>query len=380
MEVKLVKKELEDFVDLVSKFVSRNTTLPVLENIYIKAGEGILTLRGTDMSKYIQVSFPANIESEGVVTVNARTLGEFLKTIEDEQILLESDENDQFLKIRSSGDEISIKGIPASEYVAVPEIVPQKSVQIPASYFVEWVKKVEFAVSDRSLTAVLTWILIRFKNIDGKGKLIFAWTDALRLADYRIDMDWWEEFGVIVPKVNVVDITKAVEFGIEKEVENIQLDITDSFVGVKLDLPENKEIYISSVLIEGSFPDYENENIMPTKFNTLVKVSPQGLEKAIKKVVILTKWLNYFVDIKTNVDEMIISSWETDMWEVNTRLKAIVDGQKVEFGVNGKQVLDFLKEVKGDVIDINIVDAERPLIFKDPLIPNYTYIVRPLIK
>jgi len=45
MEVTINKKEFEELVDLVSRFVSKNTTLPVLENIYIKAGEGELVLR-----------------------------------------------------------------------------------------------------------------------------------------------------------------------------------------------------------------------------------------------------------------------------------------------------------------------------------------------
>jgi len=49
-----------------------------------------------------------------------------------------------------------IKGIPASEYVAVPQIQPQKTVNLPIAHFIKGIKKVEFAVSDRSLTAVLT--------------------------------------------------------------------------------------------------------------------------------------------------------------------------------------------------------------------------------
>ena len=68
------------------------------------------------------------------------------------------------------------------------------------------------------------------------------------------------------------------------------------------------------------------------------------------------------------------------MGEVKTTLKAIIDGQNIEFGVNGKQILDFLREVEGEIIDLNIVDNERPIILKDPTIPNYTYIVRPLVK
>ena len=382
MEFKVSKKEFEEVVDLVSRYVSRNTTLPVLENIYIKAQEDQVVVRGTDMSKYIEFSFPASIEWEGAITVNARTLGEFLKTLDEGEIQIEADEAKSMFSLKSNGDEIQIKGIPASEYVAIPEINPQKSINLPAASFVEGIKKVEFAVSDRSLTAVLTGILVRLKKGgEAKNQLVFAWTDALRLADYRLEIPVEaEEFSVIVPKTNVGELTKAVEFGMGKEVEEVKLDITDSFVGLEIALPGGKRIYASSVLIEGNFPDYENENIMPTKFNATIKVSPSWLEKAIKKVVILTKGLNYFVDIKGEVDKVIISSGETDMGEVKTTLKAIVDWENIEFGVNGKQILDFLREVEGEIIDINIVDGERPIILKDPTIPNYTYIVRPLVK
>ncbi len=381
MEFKVAKKEFEEVVDLVSRYVSRNTTLPVLENIYIKAQEDFVVVRGTDMSKYIEFSFPAEVQAEGAMTVNARTLWEFLKTLDDGDLQIEADEGKSMFSLKSNGDTIQIKGIPASEYVAIPEINPQQTISLPAAYFVEGVKKVEFAVSDRSLTAVLTGILVRLKKEDAKNYLIFAGTDALRLADYRVEINWeTQPFSVIVPKMNVGELTKAIEFGISKDVDEVKMDITESFVGIEILLPGNKKIYASSVLIEGNFPDYENENIMPTKFNATIKVSPAGLEKAIKKVVILTKGLNYFVDIKGDVDKVIVSSWETDMWEVRTTLKAIVDGQNIEFGVNGKQILDFLKEVEGEIIDLNIVDNERPIILKDPTIPSYTYIVRPLVK
>ncbi len=381
MEFKVAKKEFEEVIDLVSRYVSRNTTLPVLENIYLKAQEDFVIVRGTDMSKYIEFAFPADVQMEGAMTVNARTLGEFLKTLDDGDLQIEADEGKSMFNLKSNGDTIQIKGIPAGEYVAIPEIDPQQSIFLPASYFVEGVKKVEFAVSDRSLTAVLTGILIRLKKEDSKNYLIFAGTDALRLADYRVEIDSDSQpFSVIVPKMNIWELTKAIEFGISKDVEEVKVDITESFVGIEVLLPGNKKIYASSVLIEGNFPDYENENIMPTKFNATIKVAPSGLEKAIKKVVILTKWLNYFVDVKWDVDKVVVSSWETDMGEVKTTLKAIVDGQNIEFGVNGKQILDFLREVEGEIIDLNIVDNERPIILKDPTIPNYTYIVRPLVK
>jgi len=54
------------------------------------------------MSKYIEVKMKADIGAEGVITVNAKTLGEFLKTIEDEQIKMEVDEQANSLRLVSS--------------------------------------------------------------------------------------------------------------------------------------------------------------------------------------------------------------------------------------------------------------------------------------
>jgi DNA polymerase III sliding clamp (beta) subunit (PCNA family) len=42
--------------------------------------------------------------------------------------------------------------------------------------------------------------------------------------------------------------------------------------------------------------------------------------------------------------------------------------------------LEFLKVVEGQQVNINIVDSEKPVVFKDILDDKYTYVVRPLVK
>jgi DNA polymerase III sliding clamp (beta) subunit (PCNA family) len=48
--------------------------------------------------------------------------------------------------------------------------------------------------------------------------------------------------------------------------------------------------------------------------------------------------------------------------------------------VNGKYINDMIKISWSNDILINIVDAQKPLVLKDPDDNNYTYIVRPLLK
>jgi DNA polymerase III sliding clamp (beta) subunit (PCNA family) len=47
---------------------------------------------------------------------------------------------------------------------------------------------------------------------------------------------------------------------------------------------ETIKITATSLLIQGNFPDYEREEIMPTHFNNTILVDKSLCEKAIKKI------------------------------------------------------------------------------------------------
>jgi DNA polymerase III sliding clamp (beta) subunit (PCNA family) len=51
-------------MDLVGRFVSRHATLPILENVYIKANIDTIMFRATDMEKYIEIELPAKLDDE----------------------------------------------------------------------------------------------------------------------------------------------------------------------------------------------------------------------------------------------------------------------------------------------------------------------------
>jgi hypothetical protein len=51
---------------------------------------------------------------------------------------------------------------------------------------------------------------------------------------------------------------------------------------------------------------------MPRQFNTKILVDKSICEKAIKKIGILTKDINNFIQIESNKDSIIISSGKTD--------------------------------------------------------------------
>ncbi|MBQ7073608.1 hypothetical protein IJM86_00750 [bacterium] len=108
-----------DIVDIACRFVSKNSTLPILQNIYLKASIDSLTVRATDMEKYVEMELPCNIMMEGAITVNAKMFLDVLKSIEEEKVEL-SVQGEQ-LQIKTLGDDFKINGISAGEYVALPD-------------------------------------------------------------------------------------------------------------------------------------------------------------------------------------------------------------------------------------------------------------------
>jgi DNA polymerase-3 subunit beta len=72
-------------------------------------------------------------------------------------------------------------------------------------------------------------------------------------------------------------------------------------------------IQTNSLLIQGNFPDYDNEKIVPRSFHTTVTVDSNAIEKAIKKIGILTKDNNNFIHITSQDNILNITSGNTDL-------------------------------------------------------------------
>lgn len=380
MKVTLQVNALKEVMDLVGRFVSRHATLPILENVYIKANIDTIMFRATDMEKYIEIELPAKLDDEWALTVNAKTFADILRTIDEDHITLVIEGSTDSLTIKSSNDEFKIKWIPASEYVAVPSVQSDQSITLDTTAFSTWIGKVEYAVTEKNFSPVLTGVFMRIKKYEDGKKLVFVGTDSFRLAEYKVPFAGEAgEMGLIVPKVHISDIKKVADYCIGKDVQEMQMTSSDNMVSFSFDLGEMK-LQCTSLLIQGSFPEYENENIMPTTWNTKVMLDGSWLEKAIRKISILTRDINNFINVSSDQDKLLLSSGQTDIGEGQTQVAAVVDGETVGFGVNGKYMSDFLRIVQSDEVIMRVIDAEKPIIFKDKDDDRYTYVVRPLIK
>lgn len=176
----------------------------------------------------------------------------------------------------------------------------------------------------------------------------------------------------------MTDIQKLSEFAIANETDSMTVNYSENLIAFQVQIKDMK-ILATSLLIQGNFPEYDREEIMPRNFNTKILVDKNLCEKAIRKIGILTRDINNYIQIETNTDSIIISSGKTDKGAGTTTIPAIIEGDKVNFGINGKYITDFIKIIKGDELVFNAIDNQKPLILMDKDDSSYKYVVRPLI-
>jgi len=375
MKITIETSKLLEVIDLSLRFVSKNATLPILQNFYFKAAIDGLMLRATDMEKYIEIELPCKVIMEWAITVNARMFSDIIKSIEEKDVEISVDQKSQVMTIKSAKDNFDINGISASEYVALPEVPNENTISVDNQMFAEGVAKVEYAVTEKNFSPVLTWVLLKTKE----DTLIFVGTDSFRLAEFKAKSGAkGNDFALIVPKVTMTDIQKISEFALSNESEELTIKYSENLIAFQVQAKDMK-ILATSLLIQGNFPEYDREEIMPRSFNSKILVDKNLCEKAIRKIGILTRDINNYIQIETTKDSIIISSGKTEKGAWTTTIPAIIEGPAQSFGINGKYITDFIKIIKGEELIFNVIDNQKPLILVDKDDSTYRYVVRPLI-
>jgi len=378
MKILVQQQKALNMLDIAAKFVSKNSTLPILQNIYLKASIDSLLIRATDMEKYVEIEIPCEVQIEGAITINAKTFLDILKTIESENIELSIDQKTNIMTIKTPKDTFDINGIAASEYVALPEVPQENSFVLDTLAFSKGIDHVEYAVTEKSFSPVLTGVLMKTGKWDASNKLIFVGTDSFRLSEYRVNHTNASDFSLIMPKALVNDMRTVVNFAIGKEVADMKVNYSENLIAFSFVI-EDIKIIATSLLIQGNFPEYEREEVLPTQFVTKVMLDKNECEKAIRKIWILTRDINNFIQIETKDSKVVISSGKTDKGAGITELAAIIDGEPLTFAVNGRYISDFIKNMESDTLVFNIINSQKPVVLMDKDEENNRYVVRPLI-
>lgn len=363
MKIECDIKKIKSAIIQVEKITGRNLTLPVLNSILFIASGKTLKLRATNLSLGIEVEIPAKIEKEGTVAILGTVVGEVFSNVsENETVFIE--ENNGNLLIRTKKSQIRLKGQPHEDFPTIPKVAG-KTFEIEAKKFMDGIKSVYYSSSPSDIKPEISSVYIYTQS----GNLIFVSTDSFQLAEKKIKTKETEEItGIILPFKNISEILRV--FG--ETSGEIKICFNKNQISFSTD-----NIYLTSRVIDGTFPDYRQ--IISKEFKTDVVVLKQDLLSALKLSNIFSDKFNQ-VNLLINPAKKVfeLSSSNNEVGENKTYLDAALSGEEVQLGFNYKYFFDCFQSINADSVSIKINGAQKPIIVSGVSDNSFLYLIMPM--
>lgn len=357
--------DLEQALNIVSKAITPNTTLPVLNNILLKAEKGKIYFSATNLEVAIQYFFHADIQTEGEITVPAKLISSYISLIKDEKIELFLLENDT-LQIKSPSSHTKIKGINALEFPVIPVIEKQNTIKIQRKDMDLAIMQTVFAASLNTSRPTLSGVLFDVNN----QTLTIVATDSYRLAEKKIHLQKGTDLNIqcIIPARTIIELGKILDRSKEEEIElNICQNQVLFIIG---------DIQLMSRLIEGKFPPYEK--IIPKETKTKLEVNAEELSNVARRVSLFARENNNSVKVLVEDGKLIIATDETKIGEERAEIHVKTSGDDNKISLNAQYLLDVLNFIQCDTVIMEIDDKLSPVVIKSLKETDYTYIIMPL--
>lgn len=360
MKALIQKQQLLDAINMVQKAVMQKATLPILEGIYLEAGEQ-LTLVGNCFELGIACIVDADIREKGAIVIQARIFGEIIRKLPDALVSIEVSNGK--VKIECLNSVFDIKGMDAESYPLPPVYQEDKVVSIAQAVFRDMIRQTLFAASQDENRRIMTGILLETKE----SQISLVSLDGFRMAVSRTLLHQDEEMRVVIPGKNMSEILKI----LESSEEEVRIVKTGSMVAFEM-----KNCRIVSKTIDGEFMNYHG--YIPTQFETVVVLNRREFEDSLERASLISSDdKRYPVRLQITGDQMTVFS-TAEMGSSKENIGIRNEGSDLQIGFNPKFLIDALKVIPDDNVRISFNSQIGPAII-NPIEGNrYLYLILPV--
>jgi len=380
MKLVCSQAELSASLQLVSRAVASRPTHPVLANVLLTAdaGTGRLSLTGFDLSLGIQTSLTAAVESSGAITLPAKMFGEIVSRLSaDSPITLSSDEGSEQVDLTSSSGTYQMRGMPAEDFPELPLVQSGEPIRLDPQVLVKGLRATLFASSSDEAKQILTGVHL---GLDGQG-LECAATDGHRLAVLKLNHALPEQGLPEAAAGSTVDVT--VPARSLRELERL-LSARQSSEPVSLFCDRGQVVFLwsdqvlTSRSLDGTYPNYRQ--LIPDSFSRQLQVDRRALIAALERVAVLADQHNNVVKIVSDplAGQLLISADAQDVGSGSESLAAVVSGEAIQIAFNVRYLIDGLKAIAADQVELHCNAPTTPVILVPVGEPGFTYLVMPV--
>ena len=359
MKLVCSRSDLLNGVQTVSKAVPNKTTMSILQCILINASDKI-KLTANDMELGIETIVEGNIIEPGIVALDAKIFLEIVRKFPDGDIKIET--NDSYETVITSGDaNIKIVGKSGEDFSYLPNIEKLDSIILSQFTLREMIRQTIFSIADNDTNKLMTGELFEVNE----DKLRVASLDGHRISIRKVYLkNSYPRKKVVVPGKTLNEISKILNGDMDKDVV---IFFTNKHIVFEFD-----NTTVVSRLIEG---DYFNiDQMLSSDYETKVTINKKKLLDSIDRATLLVKEGDKKPIIINITDDNMELKLNSTIGSMRELIDISKNGKDLMIGFNPKFLIDALRVIDGDEIDIYLVNPKAPCFIKDSE-DSYVYMI-----
>ena len=363
MKIVCSKSNLVKGVSIVSKAVPSKTTMPILECILIDASTDVIKLTANDMELGIETSIEGDIVERGIIALNARIFSEIVRKLPDNDVTIETDTDNQTM-ITCEKAKFNIAAQSGEDFSYLPVIEKEDYITVSEFTLKEVIRQTIFSIADNDTNKMMTGELFEIEE----NILKVVSLDGHRISIRKIELkENYAPKKVIVPGKTLQEISKII--GGEAEAD-VDISFTKNHIVFEFD----KTVVVSR-LIEGDY--FKIDQMLSSDYETKVRMNKKALLDCIDRATLLIKEGDkkpIIIDIRDESMELKIKS---QIGSMDEEIFITKEGKDLMIGFNPKFLIDALRVIDDEEVDLYYMNAKAPCFIKDEK-QSYIYLILPV--
>jgi DNA polymerase-3 subunit beta len=364
MKFTTTHERLHNALSRAVRVTTKNTALPLLSCVLIEAHGDVVSIRASNLDVGVEIKIPARVSAAGVSALPGNILGNFIALGSGDRAVDFTLENGE-VAIAGGGRDARIRRMAHEEFPVVPKVSDGERFSLPVADLVRCLRAVSYSAALTTLKPELSSVSV---TCDG-GFLTCAATDAFRLAEKRVRLRRDASCGTfLVPAKSVGDIVRVLDA--------LPGD-ADALVNKNQCSISCGDVYLTSRLTDGVFPDYEQ--FMPKERQTEALVLRQDFLNALKATSIFSDQFQQ-VSMRISPAEGVFEM-ETRNESVGSHtelLNATLEGSDVAIRLNGRYLMDPLQAISSDSLILRFNGGDKPIVMSGVGDQTFRYLVMPM--
>ena len=366
MKVTFNRSALAEALGLVISVVPSRTPKPVLRCVRVVASGKEVRVCATNLEVGLNyLVSEVEVAREGEIVVEANHLADIVRESAEDVLVLEA--KDSTCEIRGTDSRFTVYGQDPKQYPKVPSLEEgDADLTIGLAALQGGIEQCLFATAKESSRYAINGVLWEIK---GK-KLLLVATDGRRLARCRVSLDKSPAAEMAGRKIIVPAKTMALlEKVASHDEEKVAVKLMENQV-----LLSCANVVISSNLVEGNFPKYED--IIPADYDKTLTLPTDAALSAVRRAALLTSEESKGIKLSVGKNALVFSGSSPEAGAAEVSMPIEYSGEAIDIGFNPQFLIDVLRVIPAADFELDLGQADRPGLIKSGA--DFLYVLMPI--